>query len=363
VPPVQPGRLRPGAATSRPAQGRATSIDRSKLVLATSVLAPLEKVVSKFIVVVHSGLSQVAGGHQGWAWALSIVALVAVIRVLLFPLFAKQSRSMRQMQVLQPKIKELQRKYADDKQTQQQEMMKLYKETGVNPLGGCLPLIIQAPIFFALYRVLYNIKPPFTGVSGMTKGQAKDAGLSTLFGTPISAAFNSTKQYLHELSSAPYNAHVGSLTTVKIVTALFIVAMSAATFITTRQSMARSQAAQASSGAADNPMMRQQKVIMYAMPVFLAVFGYRVPLGALIYWLANNVFTMIQQHFLFRKMDAENGGTTAKPAVPVMPSGASPVAHRVAPETAAATQRPWQSGPARRPATTNKARNRRSRRR
>jgi YidC/Oxa1 family membrane protein insertase len=278
------------------------------------VLAPIEQVVSHFIVAVHSGLAHVAGGHQGWAWALAIVALVAVIRILLFPLFAKQSRSMRQMQLLQPKIKELQRKYADDKQAQQQELMKLYKETGVNPLGGCLPLIIQAPIFFALYRVLYSIRPPFKHVTGMTAQQAHDAGISTLFGTPIAAAFNSSNAILDRLSSE--GAHVASPTTVKIVTALFIVAMSAATFVTTRQSMARSQAAQATSGA-DNPMLRQQKMIMYAMPVFLAVFGYRVPLGALIYWLANNVFTMIQQHFLFRKMDAEASGGDAPKGAPV----------------------------------------------
>jgi YidC/Oxa1 family membrane protein insertase len=330
-------------------------------VLATSVLAPIEQVVSRFIVAVHSGLSGVAGGHQGWAWALSIVALVAVIRVLLFPLFAKQSRSMRQMQLLQPKVKELQRKYADDKQTQQQEMMKLYRETGVNPLGGCLPLIIQAPIFFALYRVLYSIRPPFTGVTGMTTQQAHDAGISTLFATPIAAAFNSTDAVLSRLGSE--GASVGSPTTVKIVTALFIVAMSAATFVTTRQSMARSQAAQATSGTPDNPMMRQQKVIMYAMPVFLAVFGYRVPLGALIYWLANNVFTMIQQHFLYRKMDAENSEGAGKAPAPAVATPPTP-AHRIAPDAAAVTQqRPWQSGPARRPATTNKARNRRSRRR
>jgi YidC/Oxa1 family membrane protein insertase len=275
---------------------------------------------------------------------------------------------MRQMQLLQPKIKELQRKYADDKQTQQQELMKLYKETGVNPLGGCLPLIIQAPIFFALYRVLYSIRPSqFHHVTGMTFDQARDAGTSTLFGTPIAAAFNSSQRLLDQLSSE--GAHVASPTTVKIVTALFIVAMSAATFVTTRQSMARSQAAQASSGT-DNPMLRQQKMIMYAMPVFLAVFGYRVPLGALIYWLANNVFTMIQQHFLFRKMDAEASGEAPKGApVPIVaPAGgttaaATPRRVPAADPAPGATQRPWQSGPPRRTATTNKSRNRRNRRR
>jgi YidC/Oxa1 family membrane protein insertase len=333
-------------------------------VLATSVLSPLENVVSWFIVHVHSVFDPLFGSHQGWAWALAIVALVAVIRILLFPLFAKQSRSMRQMQLLQPKVKELQRKYKDDKQTQQQELMKLYRETGVNPLGGCLPLLIQGPIFFALYRVLYNVRPPFQHVTGMTQGQAKDFGISTLFGTPIAAAFSSSKRYLNELASAPYNAHVGSPTTVKIVTGLFIIAMSAATFITTRQSMARSQAAQAGSGT-DNPILRQQKAIMYVMPLFLLVFGYKVPLGALIYWLSNNVFTMVQQHFLFRRMDAEAAGEStgalqtagagagAGASLPAVPGGATALA---APDSSP-VQRPWQSGPARRPPANRKNRN------
>ncbi|MFL6138949.1 MAG: membrane protein insertase YidC [Frankiaceae bacterium] len=342
--------------------------------LATSVLAPIEQVVSRFIVIVHSGLGHLAGSHQGWAWALSIVALVAVIRVLLFPLFAKQSRSMRQMQLLQPKVKELQRKYADDKQTQQQELMKLYRETGVNPLGGCLPLIVQGPIFFALYRVLYNVRPDFSHVQGMTQPQAQDMGVSTLFGTPIAAAFSSSKHYLDQLAAPPYNAHVGSPATIKVVTAAFIIAMSLATFITTRQSMARSQAAQAGSGA-DNPLMRQQKAIMYVMPLFLLVFGYKVPLGALIYWLSNNVFTMVQQHFLFRRMDAEaSGGTpqlaTATPtggaplpaAGPGAGSATSPAAGAMTAPDASPVQRPWQSGPTRRP-PAGRNRNKRSRRR
>jgi YidC/Oxa1 family membrane protein insertase len=173
------------------------------------------------------------------------------------------------------------------------------------------------------------------------------------------------------------------VTSVKIVTAAFIIAMSAATFVTTRQSMARSQAAQ---GAADNPMMRQQKAIMYVMPLFLVVFGYRVPLGALIYWLSNNVFTMVQQHFLFQRMDAENAaggrvaaakpggfaglgrafgrnGTAKAPAPPAAPPTApAPTAVPATPDSTP-VQRPWQSGPTRRPPANRNRGNKRSRRR
>lgn len=322
------------------------------------VFEPIENVISKFIVSVNSVLAHVGGDHQGWTWALSIVLLVACIRVVLFPLFAKQSRSMRKMQTIQPQMKELQRRYADDKQTLNQEMMKLYRESGTNPIGGCLPLIVQAPIFISLYRVLTHVTPPFTKVQGMSVAHAQDLGLSTIAGTPISAKFTSQETFLSSLDTKAHELYGGSVsgpTAVKIVCAVFILAMSIATFVTTRQSMARSAAMQAQTGT-DNPLLRQQKLIMYVMPLFLAVFGVNVPLGALIYWLSNNVFTMIQQHFLYRKMDAEDAADKEAGRTPApLPTPAAAVAGEAEADGSGASapvQRPWQSGPARRPATT-----------
>ena len=94
------------------------------------------------------------GAASGAAWGLSIVGLVIVIRTLLIPLFVKQIKAQRNLQILQPQMKEIQKKYAGDKERQSQEMMKLYRETGTNPLSSCLPILVQAPIFFALFRVL-----------------------------------------------------------------------------------------------------------------------------------------------------------------------------------------------------------------
>src|SRR4051812_18152464 len=139
------------------------------------------------------------------------------MRLLLFPLFVKQIRNQRAMQTLQPKMKELQAKYKNDKEKLNQEMMALWREHGTNPLAGCLPLLVQIPIFFALFRVLNSIKPnkglppgidctnvsnyptcfnPHYGINEITVGHFANA---KIFGVPIAAAFDSSKETLQHL--------------------------------------------------------------------------------------------------------------------------------------------------------------------
>lgn len=113
--------------------------------------------VSWIIVQFHKLYGAVFGPDTGWAWGLSIVSLVVLIRICLIPLFVKQIKSTRNMQALQPKMKAIQERYKNDKQRQSEEMMKLYKETGTNPLSSCLPILAQSPFFFALYHVLSKI--------------------------------------------------------------------------------------------------------------------------------------------------------------------------------------------------------------
>ncbi len=132
----------------------------------------------------HQVWGLVFNPNGGVAWALSIVFLVITVRILLFPLFVKQIHSMRAMQELQPKMSCAKAKYKDDKQAQAKAMMELQKEAGVNPLGGCLPLVAQFPVFIALYHVLRYLKPGNPPLYGWTQAQMTSAVHAKLFGSP-----------------------------------------------------------------------------------------------------------------------------------------------------------------------------------
>src|SRR3954469_17979677 len=117
-------------------------------------MAPLYWVTSIMLSGFHTVFGAEFGPASGWAWVLSIIGLTLVIRAALIPLFVKQIKSSRNMQLLQPKVKELQKKYGHDRERLTQETMALYKETGTNPFSSCLPILIQMPIFRALFRLL-----------------------------------------------------------------------------------------------------------------------------------------------------------------------------------------------------------------
>ena len=119
------------------------------------------------------GLATFLPTSSGWAWGLSIVFLTITVRIVLFPLFVKQIKSQRRMQEIAPKIKELQAKHKGDRETLNVELMKLYKEHGTNPISGCLPLLLQLPIFFALFRVMNEFKPHFKLTASRSHGQVR----------------------------------------------------------------------------------------------------------------------------------------------------------------------------------------------
>lgn len=254
-----------------------------------TVLGPIEWVVSWIMVAFHTVLSAVGMNENGGlTWALSIVGLVIVIRVLLIPLFVKQIRSQRAMQELQPQIKALQAKHKGDRERLGQETMKLYKEKGTNPLASCFPLLLQAPIFFALFRVLNGVS--HRNGLGYLKG---DPGLvdsaynARLFGAPISASF------LHPPASA-------SAVTVRIVAAVLIVLMSSSMFYTQRQLMTKNMPKVALEG----PFAQQQKIMLYLFPAVFLVTGVNFPIGVLVYWFTTNVWSMFQQLFVIARMPA-----------------------------------------------------------
>ncbi|MEU9980409.1 membrane protein insertase YidC [Streptomyces sp. NPDC050856] len=243
--------------------------------------------VSWIIVQFHKLYGALFGPDTGWAWGLSIVSLVILIRICLIPLFVKQIKSTRNMQALQPKMKAIQERYKNDKQRQSEEMMKLYKETGTNPLSSCLPILAQSPFFFALYHVLSKIASNDT-IGVINEPLLASAQKAHIFGAPLAAKFMDEPGKVQALHA--------SLTDVRIVTAVMIILMSLSQFYTQRQLMQKNVDL-----SVKTPYMQQQKMLMYIFPVIFAVMGINFPVGVLVYWLTTNVWTMGQQMYVINQ--------------------------------------------------------------
>src|SRR4051812_2255698 len=256
-------------------------------------MAPLYFVTSAILFGFHVVFGAVLGENSGAAWALSIIGLTMVIRAALIPLFVKQIKSSRNMQLLQPKIKELREKYGHDRERFAQEQMKLFKETGTNPLASCMPLILQMPIFIALFRVIDNAaKGTAKGV--LTQAQVNSLANAKIFGVPIAASFT--------------NPITPDVTSVRILAAFLVLAMTATTFLTQRQLMTKNMPPDALTGQ----YAQQQKMLLYVLPLVFAFGGIAFPIGVLIYWTTSNLWTMSQQFYVIRNNPAP--GTPAAAA-------------------------------------------------
>jgi YidC/Oxa1 family membrane protein insertase len=260
-----------------------------------AVMVPFRWLVSAIMVGFHEGLG--AAGMppaSGWTWALSIVGLVLVIRAALIPVFLKQLDAQRRMRLLQPDLKTLQDKYQGktdplSRQSMAQEQMALYKRHGTNPFSACLPMLIQVPFFFALFQVLSGISARARqgeGIGVMDHDQVVQFDQSSIFGARLTASV------LHG---------GGDPAAVAVLTVLMILAMTAAQFITQKLVMARN----VQPGLEASPFMRQQKMLLYILPLIFGVGGVLFPIGVLVYWTVSNAWTMVQQ-FLVRDRQAPN---------------------------------------------------------
>ena len=262
-----------------------------------TLLAPLYWVVSWIMIAWHEFFSLFLDADAGGTWALSIIGLVVVMRILLIPLFVRQIKSMRNMQLIQPQMKELQAKYGHDKEKLSQEMMKLYKDTGSNPFSSCLPVLAQAPFFFALFRVLNGIAEDVPrGAFGNYPDLFESLSESTVFGAPLAASFATAYDYPNP-------------TTTRIIAGVMVVLMTATTFFTQRQLMRQNMPKTALEG----PFAQQQKILLYVLPLMFLFSGYYFPLGVVLYWLTSNIWTMGQQFYVIRRMPAP--GTPAEEAM------------------------------------------------
>ena len=305
-----------------------------------SALDPLNNVVAWVIMKIHAFLGGLFGPDTGLAWGLSIVLLVVLIRLCLVPLFVKQVHAQRKMAQHAPYLQELRKKYKGDKQKLNEETMKFYKENGVNPLAGCLPMIPQMIVFFALFSVLRAIadwKPGTTPAYGLTVPVVTSAKQATIFGV--------------HLDSKLLFAHPAPSLHVAIVIALTVVVSATTTFMTVRQTSKRGL--NQASIDPNNPMIQSQKYMMYIVP-FFSLTGLYWQYGLVLYWVTTNVWTLGQQYFMFRNWDVTpagaasatapatgTGSTVAATQSSLRPRSAAP--RTAAPRTAGGTPRPGAS--------------------
>jgi YidC/Oxa1 family membrane protein insertase len=280
-----------------------------------TIMFPFKWLVSFIMVAFHDGLSAIGmPAANGWTWTLSIIGLVLVIRAALIPVFVKQIKAQRGMQLLQPDLQDKYKGKTDQlsRQAMAQEQMAMYKKHGTNPFSACLPMLIQMPFFFALFTVLSGItaaRGKGAGIGAMSHEQVVQFDESSIFGAPLSAAL------LHGGVTNP---------AVVILSIVMILAMTASQFITQKQIMAKNMSEEAMA----SPFMRQQKMMLYILPIVFGVGGINFPIGVLIYWTTTNLWTMAQQFFVIRRMPtpgspaakalAERRAAKGLPALPLM---------------------------------------------
>jgi YidC/Oxa1 family membrane protein insertase len=247
-----------------------------------------------------------------WTWVLAIFFLVVTVRIILFPVFVKQIKSQRAMQALQPKVKELQEKNKGDRETLQKEMMELYRTEKANPLMGCLPMFLQIPVFLGLFHVLRRLSPTNTRTElyGWTTKQFKDATQAALFTAPLPSKFGSTAA---ELAAQHANGSI-----VKIIAGVLVLIMMTTTYLTSRQMILKT-------GWAEDPQQKMiQRLMLYGIPLSLLVSGSLFPIGVIIYWVTNNLFTLGQQQWVLRKFPPPQIGGSRTPST--RPAGGSAAA-------------------------------------
>ncbi len=257
----------------------------------------------------HTVFSTFLDPAGGITWALSIMFLVVTVRLILFPLFVKQVKSQRAMQEIQPEIQKLRKQYGADRQGFSQAMMAMQKERGVNPLAGCLPILPQIPIFLSLFHVLRRLRPDAQGLYSWDDTLTDQAARAELFGAPISSSFNMTGQKATDIL-----AITGGYGPIRVVALILMVVMCVTTYFTQKQIMRRS-------GPVEGQAAMVQKLLLYGMPISLFVTGFFFPIGVLLYWLVNNLWTMGQQFFILRKLPppgspaAQAKAAAGKPAI------------------------------------------------
>lgn len=265
--------------------------------------------VAKLLIALNSGLKSI-GIPYSWGWAIIIFTIA--IKLVTLPLTLKQLQSTKAQQELQPKLRELQEKYGKDRQKLSEEQMKLYKEAGINPLGGCLPLLIQMPVLFALYQALYVLANP--SVNQLTN--ARFFWLPDLSYPSLTVGTSWISESFQAQNWGKLVTYM-SLPILMLVTQLLLQKMS-----TPRKDPKSTQ---------QDPQTRMMSQMMMFMPIMFAWVTLGLPSGLTLYWTVSNLLGMVQQYFItgwgglvdwfafLRKPQAATVGVTAtEPAAPTV---------------------------------------------
>ncbi|GGA68591.1 membrane protein insertase YidC [Pseudoclavibacter endophyticus] len=253
-----------------------------------TILWPIKWVIELILVAFHTlwtWLGMPPG--DGWTWILSLVGLVIVVRSAMIPLMVRQIKSQRSMLEAAPEIKKIQDKYKGKKdqfsvEAMRRETMEVYQRTGSNPMSSCWPMLVQMPIFFALFRVINQAQSDQAGVGMMNAELAHHFANADIFGAPLSATLINNE---------------GNVIVVVIAVVLVIV-MTASQFFMQRQIMSKN----VSPATKESPMYRQQQMLLYALPLVFAVSGVAFPIGLMMYWTISNFWTVGQQWITIRNM-------------------------------------------------------------
>jgi YidC/Oxa1 family membrane protein insertase len=220
------------------------------------------------------------------SYGLAITLLTLTVMLVLTPLTWKSTRSMLEMQRLQPEIKKLQQKHKNDRQKLNEELMAFYKEHKVNPLGGCLPMLLQLPVFLVMYRVIHGLTQTRGGVprpaylsedSELYQALVEDGGKMVSWGVDLSKSASKTWSTLGFVDALPF----------LIVVALVVVAQ----YVQTKQMSGRSSASQ------QNPQMVMMQRIM---PLMFGFISYSIAAGVNVYFLVSSLFRITQQELMYR---------------------------------------------------------------
>ena len=259
------------------------------------ILWPLKWAVELILVAWHWLFTAVGmAPADGMTWVLSIIGLVIVVRAAVFPLFVKQIKSQRKMMEIAPELRKVQEKYRGKKdqlsrEAMSRETMALYKKHGTTPMSSCLPLLVQMPIFFALFSVLNDV----------TKHHKAGVGGVGLLNAQLTEQFYDAKVFgsvsLHENLGDAWNA--GNTSAIALLATL-VVLMILSQFFTQLQIISKNLSPEAKTGQA----YQMQKIMLYVLPLGFIFSGVFFPLGVVMYWFVSNLWTMGQQFLVIREM-------------------------------------------------------------